>query len=440
MPQETKDTNKASELETVVTIAQGKSRKKGLAILCAIAVILAVVVGIVVVSGSSGKKLQEQLDLGNKYLQEMDYERAVAAFNAVLEIDPKNPDAYKGLVDAYYAMGDMDSLLETLDRAAAELEGEAADNFMDYASSRMSAYIEEIYVKNGQYDNALRYAQRGYDVTKKEEMQKLVERITQLGDETGVVADSADADEEKDSVGKKTSTELLRILEGEDIEKLLKLNEVVVLGTEVTNPNSNWGEDAFWAAYIERRQEYLDENHQGVASLLDESASVIGTERIFRLISGDSVIDVMYDIYDDSAKKGAIWTDVSGAKSGDDLNFDFIDIEARDIHLRDTLPVVLEKMGFAKSSEIGAFVEALRQEEVEDSNAFWERIVTELPVGDGVYHFFYGLNTNEVEGADGTKHKGLNEYSIAYTQENVGHYVFWFDGNDRLVQIEVETE
>lgn len=64
--------------------------------------------------GNSGKKLQEQLDLGAKYLDDMDYEQALVVFEAALKIDPKNVDAYIGLADVYVTMGDAEKALEVL--------------------------------------------------------------------------------------------------------------------------------------------------------------------------------------------------------------------------------------------------------------------------------------------------------------------------------------
>lgn len=49
---------------------------------------------------------QEQYDLGVRYLGEGNYEEAVIAFEAAIEIDPKRPEAYAGLADAYLAAGD----------------------------------------------------------------------------------------------------------------------------------------------------------------------------------------------------------------------------------------------------------------------------------------------------------------------------------------------
>lgn len=52
---------------------------------------------------------QEHLDLGQKYLLDGDYEQAIIEFNKVIEIEPKNVDAYLGLAEAYVAAGDYDS-------------------------------------------------------------------------------------------------------------------------------------------------------------------------------------------------------------------------------------------------------------------------------------------------------------------------------------------
>lgn len=51
--------------------------------------------------GNKQAKWQEQYDLGVRYLSEGDYEEAIIAFSAAIEIDPNNPDAYVQRGDAY---------------------------------------------------------------------------------------------------------------------------------------------------------------------------------------------------------------------------------------------------------------------------------------------------------------------------------------------------
>ena len=52
------------------------------------------------------KEVQRNLDLGDKYLTDMDYEKAVLSYKEAITIDPKNVKAYVGLGDAYLAWAD----------------------------------------------------------------------------------------------------------------------------------------------------------------------------------------------------------------------------------------------------------------------------------------------------------------------------------------------
>ena len=56
----------------------------------------------------SGEQLtwQEQYDLGVRYLEEGNYEEAILAFTAAIEIDPKRAEAYNQLARVYLAMDD----------------------------------------------------------------------------------------------------------------------------------------------------------------------------------------------------------------------------------------------------------------------------------------------------------------------------------------------
>lgn len=50
---------------------------------------------------SQAERLQEQLDLGQKYLMELNYAEAILAFTDAIEIDPENIPAYMGRAEAY---------------------------------------------------------------------------------------------------------------------------------------------------------------------------------------------------------------------------------------------------------------------------------------------------------------------------------------------------
>ena len=75
---------------------------------------------------ADAKKIQEQLSLGEKYLSELEYEQAIAAYLAVIKIDPKNVDAYLGLADVYMALGEYDKAIDVLEDALEYISRDAA--------------------------------------------------------------------------------------------------------------------------------------------------------------------------------------------------------------------------------------------------------------------------------------------------------------------------
>ena len=66
--------------------------------------------------GQKAPAWQEQYDLGMKYLSEGNYQEAIIAFTAAIEIDPKRPDAYLKAAEAYVASGDSESAIAILTR------------------------------------------------------------------------------------------------------------------------------------------------------------------------------------------------------------------------------------------------------------------------------------------------------------------------------------
>ena len=56
----------------------------------------------------------ELLNLGEKYLLEMNYEQALVQFLAVIEVERMNPRGYMGAAEAYVGLGDTDSAVQIL--------------------------------------------------------------------------------------------------------------------------------------------------------------------------------------------------------------------------------------------------------------------------------------------------------------------------------------
>lgn len=67
-----------------------KKNKRTVLLIGAVLLLCFAIVGVFVASvNSDERRLEHQLELGQKYLEEIDYERAIEAYEAAIVIDPK---------------------------------------------------------------------------------------------------------------------------------------------------------------------------------------------------------------------------------------------------------------------------------------------------------------------------------------------------------------
>ena len=129
---------------------RGRVRAWGLSLAC-----LLLAACLLAGCGFGGGRWQEQYDLGVQYLSEENYEQAVLAFTAAIEIDPRQARAYMGRGQAY--MMAWVETEETQNQAAAdlsqaiELDGKLWEAFLSLA---------QLWVRMGEYGQAADLVER----------------------------------------------------------------------------------------------------------------------------------------------------------------------------------------------------------------------------------------------------------------------------------------
>ena len=93
--------NETPAVNTEVTKKKGKLGLIIAIIAAAVAVVGIVLFFVFVVSGSGAGKKNKQIELGEKYLNDLDYDNAILAYKEAIKLDPRNEKAYLGLADAY---------------------------------------------------------------------------------------------------------------------------------------------------------------------------------------------------------------------------------------------------------------------------------------------------------------------------------------------------
>ena len=124
---------------------------------------------------------QEQYDLGVRYLSEGNYEEAIIAFTAAIEIDPKQAPAYIGRGDAYVASG------ETKENLAAAQEDYEKAIELDDANANAYLGLADVYIRRGEYDKVLEVLKQGQEKTGGN--QSIVDKLSEI--EKGTISDSS---------------------------------------------------------------------------------------------------------------------------------------------------------------------------------------------------------------------------------------------------------
>ena len=132
---------------------------------------------------------QEQYDLGMRYLTESNYEEAILAFTAAIEIDPNNALAYVGRADAYVQMDATESDAEAGSLAAAQADYETALTLDDTLAD---AYLglAEVYWRQGFTDEAMLLLEQISATLEDERLVSRLEEMRQVFELTNYIGDN----------------------------------------------------------------------------------------------------------------------------------------------------------------------------------------------------------------------------------------------------------
>ena len=114
-----------------------------------------------------------QLARAEKFMDQMDYEQAVIAFQTAIKIEPKRSDAYLGLASAYQIMGKQDEAVQVL-----------AAGYKTTKDRQVSSQLEDVvlkmyeaYMKDGDYDKAEKILEILYQATGDRETKKKIDGL-----------------------------------------------------------------------------------------------------------------------------------------------------------------------------------------------------------------------------------------------------------------------
>lgn len=102
-----------------------KQQKIRIGIIAAgLALVVAIVVVVMVTVGGSTSAYNSHMELAQQYLDDLQYEQAIAEYKAAIEIEPNNKEAYLALAGIYVQQGDYEAALAILNQGLEQTEAE----------------------------------------------------------------------------------------------------------------------------------------------------------------------------------------------------------------------------------------------------------------------------------------------------------------------------
>ncbi len=149
-------------------LASDKKSSKGhsrfIGIIAAAAVLIAVLIGVGIYN-SPANQLARQLNLGNRYLEEENYEMAAVAFEKAIAIDDRCLPAYEGQIQAYMGINDADRLMEVYENALSAAESADENAEAQDIESVVAIYLAAENVYNGDTDRIIEVLAKGAEQT-----------------------------------------------------------------------------------------------------------------------------------------------------------------------------------------------------------------------------------------------------------------------------------
>lgn len=87
---------------------------------------------------SEKQKIKQQINLGQRYLLDNEYEQAIACFEQIIKIEPKNTEAYIGLANAYYQNGELKQAIKVLKKGYKQTDNEEIKELLDEYETEMN--------------------------------------------------------------------------------------------------------------------------------------------------------------------------------------------------------------------------------------------------------------------------------------------------------------
>ena len=150
-----KESPKASSKAKKDVVVEKKQISGWFWVISVIVIVVILALGTLFISSEGANRVEMYRHLlhGDRFLEELDYEQAIMAYEEAISIAPRKPEPYIALAEVYIEMGEYDEAIRVLQEGIKETHSSRLENYYAELMDELRGFVGVVYSSDADFDD-----------------------------------------------------------------------------------------------------------------------------------------------------------------------------------------------------------------------------------------------------------------------------------------------
>ncbi len=150
-----KESPKASSKDKKDVVVEKKQISGWFWVVSIIVIVVILALGTIFISSEGVNRVEMYRHLlhGDRFLEELDYEQAILAYEEAISIAPRKPEPYIALAEVYIEMGEYDEAIRVLQEGIKETHSSRLENYYAELMDELRGFVGVVYSSDADFDD-----------------------------------------------------------------------------------------------------------------------------------------------------------------------------------------------------------------------------------------------------------------------------------------------
>ena len=150
-----KKSRKAGSKDKKDVVVEKKQISGWFWVISVIVIVVILALGTLFISSEGANRVEMYRHLlhGDRFLEELDYEQAIMAYEEAISIAPRKPEPYIALAEVYIEMGEYDEAIRVLQEGIKETHSSRLENYYAELMNELRGFVGVVYSSDADFDD-----------------------------------------------------------------------------------------------------------------------------------------------------------------------------------------------------------------------------------------------------------------------------------------------